>query len=129
MAWQSPSLTVKWGNYFAPDPAEQKQIVELVGEALTAKSITRRMAMEKLAPIFGVENIEAALTELEEEQRAQAESELERAQNELAHAHALTNGNSSKPSGGAGSGTGSRGDPPEATGGGGGGAPAPKPKA
>ena len=76
MAWQAPAVTVKWGHYFAPDPAEQKQIVELVGAALTAKTITKRMAVDKLAPIFGIENIEAALEAIEEEANAAAERDL-----------------------------------------------------
>jgi hypothetical protein len=129
MTWTSPSLTVKWGDYFSRDPAEEKQTVEMVAAALTGKSITRRMAMEKLAPIFGIENIEAALTELEEEQQAAADDELERTQNELAAAHALTNGNSSKPPGGPGSGAGGRGNPKPAPGGVGSGAAPAKPKA
>ncbi|HVJ19918.1 MAG TPA: hypothetical protein VM686_31100 [Polyangiaceae bacterium] len=70
---------MKWGSYFAPDVAEQKQVVELVAAARTAKQITGRMAMEKLAPVFGVENIEAALTELEEENDAAAQRELDAA--------------------------------------------------
>jgi hypothetical protein len=77
MTWQAPTITVKWGHYFQPDPAEQKQIVELVKAALDAKSITKRMAVEKLAPIFGIENVEAALEEIEEEADAAAERELE----------------------------------------------------
>lgn len=129
MAWQAPSLTVKWGSYFQPDPADQKQIVELVKAALDSKAITKRHAVEKLAPIFGIENVEAALEAIEEESQAQAASELERTQNELAAAHALTNGdsNSKAPSGRGGAGSGS--DPKQAPGVIGRGAPAAKPKA
>jgi hypothetical protein len=79
MSWQSPTLTVKWGNYFAPDPAEQKQIVELVKAALEAKTITTRMAVEKLAPIFGIESVELALAEIEKERDESAQRELDAA--------------------------------------------------
>jgi hypothetical protein len=77
MAWQAPSLTVKWGSYFQPDPADQKQIVELVTAALNSKAITKRHAVEKLAPIFGIENVEAALEAIEEEADAAAQRELD----------------------------------------------------
>jgi hypothetical protein len=124
MAWQSPTVTVKWGSYFQPDAADEKTIVDMVVAA--TPYITKRVALEKLAPIFGIENVEAALEELEGEQAAAADDEAQRAQDELAAAHALTNGTSAKP-GGARPGSGS--DPKKAPGGGSVRAPAPKPKA
>ncbi len=128
MAWQTPSLTVKWGSYFGKDPAEEKATVEFVTAALAGKAITKRMAIEKLAPIFGIENIEAALTELEEEQAKAADEEAKRAQDELAHAHALANGdNSNQAPNGPGAGAG--GNAPKAPNGGSRGGPAAKPKA
>lgn len=76
MAWQAPSITVKWGPYFQPDPAEQAQIVTMAVAALNAGGITRRQLVEKFAPIFGTENIEAALKDLEDERAANDEREL-----------------------------------------------------
>jgi hypothetical protein len=75
MAWQSPTITVKWGSYFQADPAEEKLIID--GVVAAAPHTTKRMRMEKLAPVFGIENVEAALEELEEEQTADADRELQ----------------------------------------------------
>jgi hypothetical protein len=124
MSWQAPTLTVKWGSFFAPDAADEKLIVETVVAA--APYTTERMRMEKLAPLFGIENIEAALAELEEEQQAKADTDLERTTAELAAAHSLTNGNSSKPPG---SGAGAGANKKPAPGGGSGSAAPAKPKA
>jgi hypothetical protein len=124
MPWQAPTMTVKWGSYFAPDAADEKLIVDTV--VASAPHTTQRMRMEKLAPIFSIENVEAALAELEEEQQAQADADLERTQNELAAAHALTNADSSsKAPGRAGAGA----DKKQAPGGRSGGPPTAKPKA
>lgn len=77
MAWQSPTVTVKWGSYFGRDAEEEKATVEMTVAALTGKTITRRTAVEKLAPIFSIENIDAALDELEKEHEADAKRELD----------------------------------------------------
>ncbi len=74
MAWQSPTVTVKWGSFFPSDAADEKLIVDTVVAA--TPHTTKRMRMEKLAPIFGIENIDAALDDLEGEQEADAEREL-----------------------------------------------------
>lgn len=71
MAWQSPNLRVKWGTFSSPDPDEQQKIITMVVAALKGDGqaiITRRTALEKLAPIFGIENVNAALEALLEEQ-------------------------------------------------------------
>jgi len=79
--WQAPNLKVKWGPYWAPDPEDQKKLVDLVGAAIKQGLITERMAIEKLAPIFGIENIDAALEALkaENEERKQKEQDEEMA--------------------------------------------------
>ena len=68
--WVSPSLQVKWGPYFKPDPAEELQVVQMAQAALggapgTKPLVTRRHALEKVAPLFGIENVDAVLDELE----------------------------------------------------------------
>lgn len=81
--WQIPSLQIRWGNYFAPDPAEQKVIVEMVLKALEAgvPLLTVKAAIQKLAPIFSIENVTAFMEELENERlERQAEAD-ERAAN------------------------------------------------
>ncbi len=107
MPWQSPTITVKWGAYFQPDPADEKLIVDTVVAA--APHTTKRMRMEKLAPLFGIENVEAALEELEEEQNADAERELDAttaALNAEARAFGAGKGAPPKPTAASGSGGG-----------------------
>ncbi len=81
MPWQSPSISVKWGRFFKPDPAEEQQIVATCQEALGGKggtpTITLRQAVEKQAAIFGTENVDAALEELEKERDERAQRELD----------------------------------------------------
>lgn len=75
MSWQRPSITIKWGDYFPPDPAEQKQLVDLVNTAIggAVPLLTLRQAVEKIAPIFGIENIEAAVKLVEEDAKKRAD--------------------------------------------------------
>lgn len=89
--WQIPTLQVRWGSYFAPDPAEQKTIVEMVINALGAgvPLLTIKAAIQKLAPIFGIENISAFMEELETERQARAEESAERSRAELEAAHEI----------------------------------------
>lgn len=90
MAWQPPTIKVKWGPYFAADPTEQKSIVDLtvaaMGKGGSQALITRRQAVEKIAPVFGIENVEAALVELEKETEERAQRELDAATTALAAA-------------------------------------------
>lgn len=81
MPWQAPTIAVKWGPYFPPDPEEESKIVSTVQEALGSKNgtpiIQLRHAVEKIAPYFGIENIDAALEGLEAEQVERDKKALE----------------------------------------------------
>jgi len=84
MAWLSPTLQVKWGPYFRPEPAEQLQIVQLVQAALGGAPgakplITPRIGIEKIQDFFGIENVDAVLDELEKQAEEQAQNELDAA--------------------------------------------------
>ncbi len=84
MTWQPPSITVKFGPYFQPDPEEQTKLVGLVQAALGGGGkgqplILLRTGVEKIAPIFGIENIDAFVEKLEQERDANAERELDAA--------------------------------------------------
>lgn len=86
--WQIPTLQTKWGPYFKPDVDEQQKLVKMVVEALDAgiPVITLRIAVQKLAPIFGIENVSAVLKELEEaakKRRAEADESAAREQQRL----------------------------------------------
>lgn len=79
--WQSPTIAVKWGSYFEPDPDEEQKIVQTTQEAMGSKGgqpiITLREAVQKVASVYGIENVEAHLTKLEEERDATADRELQ----------------------------------------------------
>jgi hypothetical protein len=96
MAWQPPSITVKWGAYFAPDPTEQKAIVDMVLAALGGGDgtpiIPLRAAVEKIAPIFGLENIDAVMEKLEEEAEKRRQEEEDKAAREQQQMHELASG-------------------------------------
>lgn len=64
-----PDLTLVWGGYSKPDPEDEQKTVSAVKAAYEAGVITRRMALEKLksANVFHIENIDAALAELDGE--------------------------------------------------------------
>lgn len=84
--WQIPTLQVRWGDYFKADAAEQKIIVEMVLAALEAgvPILTVKVAIQKLAPIFGIENVTAFMETLEEERLARQQEADERAANSAA---------------------------------------------
>lgn len=79
--WLAPSIQVQWGPYFRPDPAEQKQIVDMAIAALGAAGgtslVTRRAAIQKVASIFGIDNVDAAIVALEKEDEDKAKKAAE----------------------------------------------------
>jgi hypothetical protein len=83
MAWLSPTLQVKWGSYFKADPDEEQKVVTTTQLALGGTTgeplITRRIAIEKIAKVYGIENVDAVLTEIDKEQDARAKRELDAA--------------------------------------------------
>lgn len=84
--WTAPSLRVKYGPYFRLEAAEQKATVDFIQAALghgagmkgAPALITRRQAVEVLAPIMGIENVDAAMEALEKEAADDADAALER---------------------------------------------------
>jgi hypothetical protein len=81
----SPTLQVQWGAYFKPDPTEQLAVVQMTQAALGGGAaggeplITKRIAVERLKPIFGIENVDAVLKDLEKEADERAQRELDAA--------------------------------------------------
>jgi hypothetical protein len=80
--WLKPSLSLRWGSYTKLDGDEQKQIVDATIQAHAAGLITLRMAVEKLAPVYGIENVDAVLEALKKEKK-------EKQQDALANAEAM----------------------------------------
>jgi hypothetical protein len=113
--WQAPSVRCKWGPYFHVDPGEQKQTVDFVqaargkgsGLAGAQPLITRRQAVEILAPLVGIENVDAAMDALETEDAEEAKkaADAQAAETELQTAHlhelagTLADGGTKKPKG------------------------------
>jgi len=85
MPWMAPSLRVKWGPYFKPDPLEQQQMVQMVqlalggGPSAAQPIITQRIAVEQCAGVFGIDNVDAILEEIEKETDERAQRELDAA--------------------------------------------------
>ena len=67
--WQPPTVYTQWGSYYEPDPTEQETIVRMALAALEAgvPMVTLELAVQKIAPIFGIENVAALLKTLESE--------------------------------------------------------------
>lgn len=64
MPWLSPSLSLRWGSYTKLDGDEQQKIVATSIAAKDAGIVTRRMAVEKIASVFDIENVDAVLEAL-----------------------------------------------------------------
>lgn len=67
MTWQPPTLTLRWGAYFRPDPEDESKVVTTVIAAKNAGLITIRSAVEKLRRPFEIENVSQYVEQLEEE--------------------------------------------------------------
>lgn len=65
--WTDPYITLKWGAYFKADAEAEGKIVDAVVKAKAANVITRRMAVEKLKPVFNIGNVDQAVKALEKE--------------------------------------------------------------
>ena len=78
MSWNPPSLSLVWPPFFRSDMTEEQQIVSTAALALQSNMITRRMALEKLRPVYPFENIEAVLEQLEHDAEEAAEHSVEK---------------------------------------------------
>lgn len=67
MSWISPTIQLEWGPYFRADPEEQKKIVDMVTSTMDTGLIPRRELAAKLAPVFNISNIDAALATADKE--------------------------------------------------------------
>lgn len=83
-----PSLRIAWGAYNKPEPEEEQQILATVRLALGGGPgggeplITKRVALEKIQPVFKFENIDALIEELDKETDERAQKSLEQKTNE-----------------------------------------------
>lgn len=88
----TPSLTLRWGPYSQPDPAEQLSTVQAVQAALGGVGgqplITLPIAVEKLrqSGVFDIDNVSAVVAELEKQAKAKKAEEEATAERDLDHA-------------------------------------------
>lgn len=90
MPWLDPSLSLRWGTYTKLDGDEQQKIVAATVQAKDAGICTTRQAVEKVAPIFGTENVDAVMEALEEEADERAAKALDQTTAEQKALHDLT---------------------------------------
>ena len=77
-AESAPMLFLRWpSSYMRPQPEDETATVTTTGLALQAKIITRRMAVQKVAPIYGVDDVDQAMEALEKEDQENAAKALE----------------------------------------------------
>lgn len=70
-----PELDLKWPDHFMPGPQEELYTVQAVMAA--AAEVPQRYRLQKLAPIFGIDNVDIAMDELAEEKEAKAQADIE----------------------------------------------------
>lgn len=77
--WNPPALRLKWGPYFRDDVADQAAIVTMTVAAKTAGIITTHQAVDKLSSIYGTEDVEDVLKQLETEAAERQKQAIETA--------------------------------------------------
>lgn len=70
--WLDPNFSLRWGPYFDTGADDEAKLTTAVIKAKSAGIILKRTAVERLAPFFGIENIDQYMEALEE---AEEESE------------------------------------------------------
>jgi hypothetical protein len=99
-----PLLFLRWpSGYLKPDPVDEQTTVSTAIAAKEGGIATKRMALQKIAPIFGVDNIDQAQEALDEEA---AENEAKAMQ--IAASAAPADPNADRGAGGAGATNGSK---------------------
>ena len=78
----SPMLFLRWPKgYVAPDPADEQLIVTTAVAAKESGAITRRMLLQKIAPIYSIDDLAQAEEALDEEKADNQAEALEHATN------------------------------------------------
>lgn len=63
--WIEPQLEASWGQFFQPDVSERQIAVESAITARDGKLITEETAASDVGPMYGVENVQKELEEIE----------------------------------------------------------------
>ncbi len=73
-------LDLRWGEYVATDPEDDKKLIDSMKVAVESNFATRRMAVRKLRRTLDVDSVESALEAIEEEFEEREKRALEAAQ-------------------------------------------------
>jgi len=65
-----------FGSFYKPDPAEQKQLIELIALAAEKGLLDSETAIERAAQIFGVQDVEALKERIKADRLAKEEREI-----------------------------------------------------
>lgn len=71
--WMPPALDLAWGPMFADTTADIAQKVTAAKDAQTGKLISSKTAVQAVAPLFGVSDIEAEIQAIEDEEPEETE--------------------------------------------------------
>lgn len=73
---ENGSIEVTYGDFYKPDPEEQKQIVDLLATAVEKGLMDAETAIEKAAPVLGVQDIEGLKERIKKDKIQRQEEEL-----------------------------------------------------
>lgn len=82
-----PELELRWGPYFKLDSSDEKAVADALASIDKVIGITDRMKLRKLRSILGIDNIDAALEEIEEERERRVLEAQERMKSEASAFH------------------------------------------
>jgi len=88
--WRCPRLEPKWGQFFEPSSTEVKSTVDAAKVAKESGFICAKTGIQRVAPDFGVDDIQAEREAIEQEHEEAEEKAAERARNETAALHEMT---------------------------------------
>jgi len=85
--WRCPRLEPKWGQMFEPSATETKTMVDAAEKALKNGCVSQKTAIQRIAPDFGVEDIQAEISAIERETEDADEKALDRESRQNAAMH------------------------------------------
>jgi len=85
--WRCPRLEPKWGQMFEPSATETKTMVDAAEKAIKNSCISRKTAIQRIAPDFGVGDIQAEILAIEEDTEDGNAKELDREARQNAAMH------------------------------------------
>lgn len=85
--WMLPKITPKWGESFTPTSTEIGENVLTATQAKDGGLVPLKAAVQHIAPHFGIDDIDAAVSELEAKAEEQKALEAENAQAQADDAH------------------------------------------